>query len=235
VNVSPKIPMKHPTRRSLLPRVNKYSPRQGGRFQIPGSARDWGWVLALLCILGQPHAAAQTIAAHPTPAEIAQEATLPWALEKQSRSLASRNFGLALDTTVQLGSGVGAFSVGVGLGALAGGSGWAALGGAAIGGAVAIPAYIGGSIYRNITSRHAIEREFDRRRLVLPVNLVSAQTAPGSLFFRVTPGPKSLTLRYRVADEVHDLTVDLAQLAGLHLKSTPVVEPVPRSDSSAFP
>jgi len=84
-----------------------------------------------------------------------------------------------------------------------------------------LPAFIGGTIYTNISSRHSIEREFARRRLVLPVVLVPGQLVQGSLFFRISPGPKRLTLKCRIDDEPRDVVIDLAPISGLHLKSPP--------------
>jgi hypothetical protein len=144
----------------------------------------------------------------------------PWELEKQSRTLADKSFGLAKDVTVQIGSGIGAISVAAGIGAAIGGGGLAAIGGAALGGVVALPMLVGGSIYRNVSSRHEVEREFERRCLKLPATLVPQQIAHGSLFFPITPGPRRLAVRCRTGDERFEVLVDLASLAHLHLQST---------------
>ncbi|MBI5691071.1 MAG: hypothetical protein HZC55_13365 [Verrucomicrobia bacterium] len=151
----------------------------------------------------------------------------PWELEKQSRTLAEKRFGLAKDVTVQIGSGLGAITVAAGIGAAIGGSGLAAIGGAALGGIVALPVLVGGSIYRNVSSRHEVEREFDRRRLKLPATLVPAQITQGSLFFPITPGPRQLVVRCRSGDERFEVLVDLATLAHLHLPSTSPTTPAP--------
>lgn len=148
----------------------------------------------------------------------------PWSLESESRSAAAKGFGFAQTTAVQIGGGFTAIGAGAGVGALltaslVSGSG-AGAAGAAIGGFIAIPAFIGGSVYSNITSRNAIEREFDRRRLVLPIQLPPGQLVQGSLFFRITPAPRGLLLKCRVDDAPRDVVVDLAPLAGLHLKPT---------------
>src|SRR5205814_5963570 len=87
------------------------------------------------------------------------------------------------------------------------------------------PAFIGGTIYTNISNRHAIEQEFELRRLVLPAVLVPGQLVQGSLFFRISPGPQRLTLTCRVDDEPRDVIIDLAPIAGLHLKSPPAATP----------
>ena len=143
----------------------------------------------------------------------------PWALERVSRSLAEKSFGVAKDVSIQLGSGLGATSLAAGVGAALGGSGWAALGGAAVGVVVAVPTVIGVSLYRNISGRHEIEREFANRRLNLPAVLAPGEIAPGSFFFPITPGPQRLTLRCRAGGDPFDVVIDLGPLAGLHLKA----------------
>ena len=82
---------------------------------------------------------------------------------------------------------------------------------------VALPIAIGGTIYRNVSGRRDIEAEFTRRRLVLPLMLAPGQTAQGSLFFPITPGPRQLSLRVRAAAETFDAIIKLTPLAGLHL------------------
>ena len=84
-----------------------------------------------------------------------------------------------------------------------------------------LPVYAIGAIFLNTNRKHHIEEEFDRRRLRLPLMLASGQVAQGSLFFRITPGPQRLTLKCRVGDEPHDVVINLAPIAGLHLKSPP--------------
>ena len=151
----------------------------------------------------------------------------PWELEAISRSFADRGFGFAKDTVVQVGAGFTVMAVGSGVGALLfSGSGFvSAASGAAVGGLILIPAFIGGTVYTNINNRHAIEREFERRRLVLPAILVPGQLVQGSLFFRISPGPKRLTLSCHVDDEPRSVVINLAPLAGLHLKSMPTTKP----------
>ena len=154
--------------------------------------------------------------------QLATARTNPWELEEMSRSLANKGFGLAQNTVVQVGGGVTVLAVGGGVGALLISGGYfGAAGGAAIGGILLLPAFISGTIYTNINNRHAIEQEFERRRLVLPAILVPGQLVQGSLFFRISPGPKRLTLSCHVDDEARDVVINLAPLAGLHLKPLP--------------
>jgi len=146
----------------------------------------------------------------------------PWELETTSRTLSEQGFGFARNTAVQIGGGVGVLALSGGVGAMVFSGGWVTAGaGAAMGGILMLPAVIGGSIYKNISNRHAIEREFDRRRLVLPTVLVPGQLVQGSLFFRISPGPQRLTLQCRIDDEERNIIVDLKPLAGLHLKTPP--------------
>lgn len=150
--------------------------------------------------------------------------TAPWVLESTSRTLADRGFGFARNTAVQIGGGVTILAVGGGIGAAVF-SGITASGGAAIAGIWLLPAVIGGTIYSNISNRRAIEREFERRRLVLPAELVPGHLVQGSVFFPISPGPRRLTLKCRVDGEPRDVVIELTPLAGLHLKAPTAVAP----------
>ncbi len=99
-----------------------------------------------------------------------------------------------------------------------GAGGWAAMGAGAAAGAVAIPVFVGGSLYRNVHGRHEVEREFERRRLKLPAEIAPGATVTGSLFFPITPGPSRLTLRVRLDGQPAVEAIDLAALKDLHLK-----------------
>ena len=147
----------------------------------------------------------------------------PWALEKVSRSAASRNFGMAKDVAVQLGGGL-ATVLGVGLiGAASVGGGATVLGGIAAGAAatgavvVTAPLVVGTSLYRNYSGRKEIEAEFTRRRLAPPITVPPGQRVQGSLFFPITPSPTRLSFLCR-AEQPLEVAIDLAPLAGLHLK-----------------
>ena len=145
--------------------------------------------------------------------------TDPWVLESQSRTLAGKGFGLAKNVTVQIGSGVGTVSLGILGGAAIGGSGWAAIGGAVTGAAVALPIFVGGTIYRNLSSRQDIARDFQRRRHRLPGSLAPQQVEQGSFFFPITPSPRHLKLRGHAGSESFAITIDLSPIAELHLKT----------------
>lgn len=132
----------------------------------------------------------------------------PWLLEKESLSRLEGMDPSTKAVLVQVGAGYGAASAGAGL-AMAG-AGPVAL--------VLFPAYIGGAIYRNVSSRHDIEHEFAARRLVLPLTLKPGETRTGSLFFCISPGPQQLVLHGQAGDAPVEVIISLAPLAGLHLK-----------------
>jgi hypothetical protein len=146
----------------------------------------------------------------------------PWELEKQSRSYESRLLATS-GTVLKIGAGsiaaTGAiFAVGTTLVTTTSGYMGAGLAVASVG--IALPAYAVGTVFANVHSKQRIEDEFSYRRLKLPLTLAPEQVAQGSLFFRLTPGPQRLVLRYRAGDEVQDVAIDLARLADLHLKNS---------------
>ncbi|MDQ5981158.1 MAG: hypothetical protein QG602_4136 [Verrucomicrobiota bacterium] len=144
--------------------------------------------------------------------------TDPWELDKLSRV----RLKVAKRSGLHIAIGTGATAAWLGSGALFlanfyGGSVSAVSLGAA--GFLAIPLVALGSGVRVLVARHAIREEFARRRLVLPASLPPGASLSGSLFFPVTPGPRRLLLRFKDETGIrHDLTLDLAPLADLHLK-----------------
>jgi hypothetical protein len=70
----------------------------------------------------------------------------------------------------------------------------------------------------NTRGRKEVETDFSGRRLVLPSTLAAGQTLDGSLFFPVTPGPKTLIFHCRAAGQTTDVALLLTPLAGLHVK-----------------
>jgi hypothetical protein len=163
----------------------------------------------------------------------------PWQLEKESKTWWQNVKSSETGRLLTLGA--GAFVAGTAFMALApaviwGGSGAAA--GAAAGfavAAVALPVYAVASVVGNISGRHKIEAEFNRRRLVLPADIPPGQIVQGSLFFRITPGPKRLLLHGRADGAAHEVALDLAPLAGLHFKEQRAAQPVPPASSPATP
>lgn len=161
----------------------------------------------------------------------------PWQLEKESKTWWQNVKSSETGRLLTLGAGTfvaGAAFMVVAPAVIWGGSGAAA--GAAAGfavAAVALPVYAVASVVGNISGRHKIEAEFNRRRLVLPANIPAGQIVQGSLFFRITPGPKRLLLHGRANGVPRDMVLDLAPLAGLHFKEQHAAQPVPPASSPA--
>ena len=156
----------------------------------------------------------------------------PWDLEKQSHSYEARVLSSVGDVlkvggaTVLTSTAAGGVAV---LGALSTSS---QLGAAMVVGGtimfaaatVVVPVW---SVVANVNSRHDVEAEYRRRRLALPLFLVPSQIAQGSFFFRISPGPQRLALHGQAGDQPCEAIVDLAPLAGLHLKEKPAIAPRP--------
>ncbi len=149
----------------------------------------------------------------------------PWELQEQSKAWVE-NYS----------SGTGGVIIKVGAtslitGAVVGGTGAIALTAAAgmgsaapimfpciaIGAVVMLPIVAIGTVTHNVNHKHSIEGEFKRRRLVLPAVIQPGQMTQGSLFFRITPGPKQLTLGFKGVEPGFDVSVDLAPLSDLHI------------------
>jgi hypothetical protein len=144
----------------------------------------------------------------------------PWALEKLSRT----NWDRYGKTGLKLLAGAGALVVyGTAVEAVAGAG---LMGGASAGGAVAVlnivPVValvdITAVAVMNHSNKDKVQKEFARRRLVLPRTLNPGETVAGSFFFPMTPGPQRLTLKIRSGEEPSELTLELKPLADLHLK-----------------
>lgn len=71
----------------------------------------------------------------------------------------------------------------------------------------------------NVARRNAVEEEFEKRRLKLPLSIAPGQTVQGSLFFPISPGPQRLTLRVRADAGTIEPAFELLPLAALHLKN----------------
>ena len=149
--------------------------------------------------------------------------TNPWKLDKQSHDYESSV--LATNGPIlEIGNGAKAAPAGalvVGATVVGGYYGAAAVGMTIVATPFALPVYAAGALFLNSNRKHHIEDEFGRRRLKLPLMLVPGQVVQGSLFFRITPGPQQLMLQCRVDNEPREVVINLAPLAGLHLKSPP--------------
>lgn len=155
----------------------------------------------------------------------------PWKLERESQRWWQTVEARAAGRSLALGA--GATAVGVAT-YVAGAMGVGSISGAMATTAVAfaaVPVVIVGSVFVNRNQKQKIEAEFQRRRLVLPRVLASRETARGSLFFRVSPGPQRLIVRFREGAGEKSIAVSLQPLADLHfLRREP-----PRNDATAPP
>jgi hypothetical protein len=141
----------------------------------------------------------------------------PWAIERRSREKLKeyQNAG----KIILLGAGWGAAWFGSGViaagTAVGGGSATVVLASTAV--FVGLPVLGVGTLVRSTLAKADIEREFERRRLHLPLTLGPHESKSGSLFFAVTPGPRRLLLTFPGGDQLNAFSLPLAPLAGLHL------------------
>lgn len=164
----------------------------------------------------------------------------PWTLESESKTWWQKTMSSQTGSLVALGA--GGYAVAHGLAVAAVNSGlwgttlatWGtstatgtALAGAAFVALAATPVYAVSVVVINSKNKKQVLTEFSRRRLVLPVTIAPGQTAQGSLFFRISPGPQRLALRGRAGDEPVEAVIDLAPLKGLHLKAPPTAPQPP--------
>lgn len=150
----------------------------------------------------------------------------PWQLEKLSYT----NWEKYGKTGLKLAAGAGAVVLYVGaVSSVTLGAGlWAGPGAAAGAGAGAATALvllpvvavvdITAVAIMNNQNKKKVVAEFNRRRLPLPLTIEAGKGAAGSFFFPMTPGPKQLVLEGRRGGQPVQFVIDLAPLAGLHLK-----------------
>lgn len=142
----------------------------------------------------------------------------PWALEKESKTLERkyRDAGIAFVryTTpglIILGTGAVAIS--------SAGAMTAAAASVVAVTFVALPIYYLEVVNFNEMNKAAMEKEFERRRLVLPLTLAPGETRTGSFFFPMVPSPRSLTLRWNAESGSGDAILALDFLHDLHVKA----------------
>jgi hypothetical protein len=144
----------------------------------------------------------------------------PWKLERESKTLEKRyrdegvSFARMAAPRVLATTAEPTVAAGVGIGS----SGVAA---AATVTAVAIPIYGATVLGINLHNRAAIKKEFDRRRLSLPLTLGAGESRTGSLFFPMTPNPQALTLGWSSSAGDENTALDLHFLEGLHVEPNP--------------
>jgi hypothetical protein len=143
----------------------------------------------------------------------------PWALERQSKTLEKRykDAGIAFARMAAPRVIVSAAEPGVVASAGVGSAGAAA---AATITAVALPIYGATVLGINMHNRKVITKEFNRRRLPLPMTLGAGETRTGSFFFPTIPNPHALTLHWSGSSGEGDTALGLDFLEGLHVKGT---------------
>jgi hypothetical protein len=128
-------------------------------------------------------------------------------------------------------------AIGTGGGILSASSGAMAV--AAVG-IVAIPVgLIGGTVY--IVNRHRrdkkdkllIEQQLNERGYAVPLQIQAQTQVTKSAFFPITPAPNRLVLNYSSHGEVREISLELPELAGLHLKAPR--NKIPRPVSASMP
>jgi hypothetical protein len=101
-------------------------------------------------------------------------------------------------------------------------------------GIVAIPVgLIGGTVY--IINRHRqdkkdkllIDQQLNQRGYGVPLEVAAQTGITKSAFFPITPAPTRLVLVYSIHGEVRQISLDLPELAGLHLKASRKKTPSP--------
>ena len=142
--------------------------------------------------------------------------TDPWALERESKTLERRYrdagvaFARVAAPRVIVAAAEPEVVASTGLGA----AGAAA---AATATAVALPAY-GLSVFGiNMHNKSVIHKEFERRRIPLPLTLGPGESRTGSLFFPMIPNPKALSMKWSGDSGEVDATLALDFLEGLHV------------------
>ena len=87
---------------------------------------------------------------------------------------------------------------------------------------VAVPIYYVGAVGMHFAHKADIEKEFGRRRLVCPCTLAAGEKRTGSLFFPMTPSPRSLTFGVSDGAELGTLDLPLTALEGVHVNQVHV-------------
>jgi hypothetical protein len=144
----------------------------------------------------------------------------PWALERESKTLEKRYRDGGIDFARMAAPRVIATAAepGVVAGAGIGATGAVAVATAT---AVALPVY-GVTIFSvNMHNKASIKKEFNRRRVPLPLTLGPGETRTGSFFFPMVPNPQALTLRWASSAGDGETALELHFLEGLHVTGDP--------------
>jgi hypothetical protein len=128
-------------------------------------------------------------------------------------------------------------SIGTSGGILSASSGAAAI---SVVGFFAIPVgLIGGTVY--VIKRHSrdkkdkvlIDRQLSERGYTVPLQILAHTQVTKSAFFPITPSPNRLVLNYSTHGEAQEISLELPELAGLHLKAPRKKAPQPVSAPSS--
>jgi hypothetical protein len=147
----------------------------------------------------------------------------PWALEKQSKKLEKqyRDRGEAFMRA----AGPGVLIVGVGAATFSAGVSTVFISAGAAGAAVAavfvLPVYYVSVLGINHYNKKAVLKEFNRRRLSLPLTLAAGETRTGSLFFPMVRSPSSLALGWSNDTGSALAVLPLEFLQALHVPAAP--------------
>jgi hypothetical protein len=143
----------------------------------------------------------------------------PWALEKESKTLERRYQDAGVTFARMAAPRIIATTAEPGIVASAGiGSTGAAA--AATATAVALPVYGLTVLGINLHNKKAIKKEFERRRILLPLTLGPGESRTGSFFFPMIPNPQALSLRWSDATGDGEVAAELHILEGLHVSRT---------------
>ena len=148
----------------------------------------------------------------------------PWELEKTSKTLERKykDIGVAFVRYTA----PAAIIVGAGFAYVGGATTLsAAFTTAATATIVLIPVYYLGVVIINHHNKTEVEKEFNRRRLVLPLTLSPGGTIVGSFFFPMVPNPRSLNLRWSSGPAGGESALPLDFLHGLHVKAAVAATP----------
>jgi len=151
----------------------------------------------------------------------------PWALQEQSKEFIKGYDSGMNDVVLKVGAAsllTGAVIGGTAAASLAAAFPTASIGagavaaGAALATIVVLPIISLVAVVDNVQSKNKIQDEFNRRRLAPPLTIQPCQMIQGSLFFRISPGPKRLTLIFSEPEPGFDASVELAPLSDLHIE-----------------
>ena len=144
------------------------------------------------------------------------EGSDPWALEKESKTLEQKYHDAGIAFVRYTAPGVVIAGAGAGFAMASFASAGAASAAAVC--LVALPVYYVGVLTINHHNRVAMEAEFNRRRLALPLTLAPGETRTGSCFLPMVTSPRSLALHWSSESGSGDTVLSLDFLRGLHLK-----------------